>query len=219
MPRHGAVNKESDNRLDRAPLSVSAILDNRSNGGKKRLLDPAHYQVDETLQDGGLIHIRAIQPDDRERLLEHFHSLSEESVYYRFFGLKHSLTDQELTQFTQLDFVKHVGLVATGYADGLERLIGVSRYIRNPDESHAEVAFAVSDADQGRGIATLLLDHLSRIARAAGVEVFEASVLSDNSRMLEVFDHSGLPLSRTTDGGTVRVTMRLNPRKSDNSPT
>lgn len=180
----------------------------------------AHYQVDETLLDGGLIHIRAIQPDDRERLLEHFHSLSEESVYYRFFGFKHNLSDQELTQLTQLDFVNHVGLVATGYADGLEHMIGVARYIRNPDESHAEVAFAVTDAHQGRGIATLLLDHLSRIARAAGIEVFEASVLSDNSRMLEVFDHSGLAVSRRNDGGTVRVTMRLNPDKSDDdSPT
>jgi RimJ/RimL family protein N-acetyltransferase len=180
-------------------------------------LDLADYQVDEMLLDGGLIHIRAILPDDRERLLEHFHSLSEESVYYRFFGFKHSLSDQELTQFTQLDFIKHVGLVATGYADGHERLIGVARYIRNPDQTRAEVAFTVTDAHQGRGIATLLLDHLARIARAGGVEVFEATVLSDNSRMLEVFDHSGLPITHTTDGGTVRVAMRLNPEKSGGS--
>jgi GNAT superfamily N-acetyltransferase len=172
-------------------------------------LDPANYQVDETLHDGGLIHLRAIRPDDRDRLLEHFNSLSEQSVYYRFFGLKHSLSVNELNQLTQLDFVKHVGLVATLYADGHEHLIAVGRYIRNPDESHAEVAFAVTDAHQGRGIATLLLDHLSRIARAGGVEVFEATVLSDNSRMLEVFDHSGLSISRTSDGGTVRVTMQL----------
>jgi RimJ/RimL family protein N-acetyltransferase len=178
-------------------------------GDCEALLDPANYQVDETLRDGGLTHIRAIRPDDRERLLEHFNSLSEQSVYYRFFGLKHSLSDHELIQLTQLDFVKHVGLVATLHADGHERLIAVARYIRNQDESHAEVAFAVTDAHQGRGIATLLLDHLSRIARAGGVEVFEATVLSDNSRMLEVFDHSGLAISRTSDGGTVRVTMQL----------
>jgi RimJ/RimL family protein N-acetyltransferase len=181
------------------------------------LLDPARYQLDETLLDGGLIHIRAIQPDDRERLLEHFHSLSEESVYYRFFGLKHSLSDHELTQFTQLDFVTHVGLVATAFSDGLEHFIGVARYIRAPGESHAEVAFAVSDAHQGRGIATLLLNNLAKIARSAGVQIFEASVLSGNSRMVEVFEHSGLPVSRTSDGGTVRVTMRLSPEKSDES--
>jgi RimJ/RimL family protein N-acetyltransferase len=180
-------------------------------------LDPAHYQVDETLLDGGLIHIRAIKPDDRERLLEHFHSLSEESVYYRFFGFKHNLSDQELTQFTQLDFVKHVGLVATGYAGGHERFIGVARYIRNPDESRAEVAFAVSDAHQGRGIATILLNHLGKIAGSTGIEIFEATVLSDNSRMLEVFDHSGLAVSRKNDGGTVRVTMRLNPERPHDS--
>ncbi|HTT75743.1 MAG TPA: GNAT family N-acetyltransferase [Candidatus Binataceae bacterium] len=171
-------------------------------------MDPAHYQVDETLRDGGLIHIRSIRPNDRERLLEHFKSLSEQSVYYRFFGLKHSLSDKELTQFTQLDFVKHVGLVATAYSDGHEYLIGVARYIRN-NESHAEVAFAVSDAHQGRGIATILLKHLARIAREAAIEVFVATVLAGNSKMLEVFDHSGLAVSRNTAGGEVHVTMRL----------
>ncbi|HEX4210149.1 MAG TPA: GNAT family N-acetyltransferase, partial [Candidatus Binataceae bacterium] len=142
-------------------------------------------------------------------LLEHFNSLSERSVYYRFFGLKHSLSDRELTQFTQLDFVNHVGLVATGDVGGREQLIGVARYIRKPGESHAEVAFTVTDAHQGRGIATVLLDHLARIARAGGIEVFEATVLSDNGRMFEVFDHSGLAISRMTDGGTVRVIMHL----------
>jgi GNAT superfamily N-acetyltransferase len=170
---------------------------------------PSHYYADETLRDGGLIHIRALAPDDRERLAEHFHSLSEESVYYRFFGLKHGLSAQELTQLTDLDFVNHVGLVATLYQDGHEHFLGVARYIRGSHSKTAEVAFAVTDAHQGRGIATLLLNHLGRIARAAGIESFEAVVLSDNSKMLEVFDHSGFAVSRTTDNGTVRVILRL----------
>ena len=95
-------------------------------------MDPANYQVDETLHDGGLIHLRAIRPDDGARLLEHFNSLSEQSVYYRFFGLKHSLSASELSHLTQLDFINHVGLVATLYDNGHERLIGVARYIRTP---------------------------------------------------------------------------------------
>jgi RimJ/RimL family protein N-acetyltransferase len=179
--------------------------------------NPSRYHADETLRDGGLVHVRAITPDDRDRLAAHFHSLSEESVYHRFFGLKHHLSEQELTYLTRLDFVNHVGLVATLYLDGNEQFIGVARYIRGDDLKRAEVAFAVSDAHQGRGVGTLLLDHLGRIARAAGIEIFEAIVMSDNSKMLEVLDHSGYPLSRKSENGTVRVTMLLEQSQLDNS--
>ncbi len=55
------------------------------------VIDPATYRTEEVLRDGGSIHIRAIRPDDRERLLEHFKSLSEQSIYYRFFGIKRTL--------------------------------------------------------------------------------------------------------------------------------
>ena len=70
--------------------------------------DPAHYSAEELLRDGGSIHVRSIQPDDRERLLHHFKELGEDSRYHRFFGVKRSLNEAELTQLTQLDFVNHV---------------------------------------------------------------------------------------------------------------
>jgi RimJ/RimL family protein N-acetyltransferase len=116
------------------------------------LAPAADYAADEVLRDGGSIHIRAIRPDDRERLREHFHGLSEKSIYFRFFGLKRSLNDAELTRLTNLDFVDHVALAATLRDDRGERFIGVARYIRCPDRSRAEVAFAVLDEHQGRGI-------------------------------------------------------------------
>src|SRR5215467_11762351 len=140
-------------------------------------LDPAHYSAEEILRDGGSIHVRAIRPDDRERLLRHFKELSEDSRYHRFFGVKRSLTEADLNRLTQLDFVNHVGLVATLRQAGEERFIGDARYVRGDDPAHAEVAFAVVDDHQGRGIATLLLEHLSRIARVAGILEFEADVL------------------------------------------
>jgi membrane protein DedA with SNARE-associated domain len=81
--------------------------------------DPRHYAIEEVLRDGGSIHVRAICPDDRERLLAHFHRLSARSVYFRFFGAKRRLTDAELDRFTRLDFVHDVGLVATLLAAAL----------------------------------------------------------------------------------------------------
>lgn len=171
----------------------------------EKISAPSTYEAEEILRDGGSIHVRAIRPDDRERLLDHFKRMSEQSIYHRFFGIKRSLTDEELVRFTQLDFVSHVGLVATLRRDGDERFIGVARYVRGANPARAEVAFAVVDEHQGRGIGAVLLEHLSRIARAAGITEFEANVLGDNNRMLEVFAKSGFRARRTAASGVIHV--------------
>ena len=153
-------------------------------------LEARNYSAHEVLRDGGSIYIRAIRADDKERLLDHFRHMSQDSIYHRFFGLKHSLTEQDLVRFTEVDFTTHVALVATLRTGGDERFIGVGRYVVS-GPGRAEIAFAVLDEHQGRGIGTVLLDHLGRVARAAGIVEFQADVLGDNNRMLEVFGKSG----------------------------
>ena len=77
------------------------------------------YSAEEILRDGSSIRVRAIRPDDKQRLADHFNQLSAQSVYFRFFRSKKRLTEQELVQFTEIDFVRNVGLVATlGQGDG-----------------------------------------------------------------------------------------------------
>ena len=169
--------------------------------------DLTSYSAQEVLRDGGSIYVRAIRPDDRDRLLRHFRELSEQSVYHRFFGVKRTLSDAELVGMTDLDFVTHVGLVATLGEGSEERFIGVARYVRGADPTRAEVAFAVIDEHQGRGIATVLLEHLSRIARAAGITEFEADVLGDNNRMLEVFAKSGFRVRRSAQAGVIHLSF------------
>ena len=75
--------------------------------------DARHYAADALLRDGGSIHLRAIRPDDKPRLLALFSHLSSRSMYFRFFRAKKTLTDEELRYFTELDFVRNVALVAT----------------------------------------------------------------------------------------------------------
>ncbi|HVA69185.1 MAG TPA: GNAT family N-acetyltransferase [Candidatus Binataceae bacterium] len=164
------------------------------------------YARHEVSRDGGSIFIRAIRSDDKERLLEHFRHLSAESVYHRFFGIKRTLTDDDLVRFTELDFVNHVGLVATLRDDGVERFIGDGRYMRM-DKTRAEVAFAVLDEYQGRGIGTLLLEAMLGIARAAGITEFQADVLGDNNRMLEVFARMGFRVRRAIESGVVHLSF------------
>ena len=164
-----------------------------------------NYSVDVKLLDGASIRIRAIRPDDKHRLHDHFKSLSERSVYLRFMGFRRDLSAADLAQLTELDFKAHVGLAATLIENGCERFIGVGRYIRGANPHRAEVAFAVLDEWQGHGIATSLLEHLRRIANANGIAEFEAEVLSDNSQMLEVFAHSGFKARAPMESGVVRL--------------
>ena len=169
-----------------------------------------NYCVDEILRDGGSVRVRAVRPDDRERLIETVARLSEHSLYMRFFTAKRSLTEKELDFFTELDFVNHVGLAVTLREADNEQIIGIGRYIVGDgpwDRPRAEAAFTVVDEHQGRGIGTLLLEHLAILARDRGVREFDADVLGENKAMLSVFLRSGLPVRRTTDAGVVHVSF------------
>ncbi len=174
-------------------------------------VDAAAFSVDRVLRDGGSIHVRAIRPDDKGRLLDHFGRLSARSVYFRFFGVKTRLTDDELRQFTEVDFRDRVALVATLRHGADEEIIGVGRYaLAATDPGHprrAEVAFAVADAHQRRGIGAVLLEHLAEIARAHGVEEFEADVLGENNAMLAVFLRSGYRVTRALEHGEFHLTF------------
>ncbi len=171
-------------------------------------LNPRTYAVDEVLRDGGPIHIRAITPGDKDLLFAHFSGLSPDSRYTRFFGAKRTLTLDELAGFTELDFDNQVGLTATMMDGGKERFIGIGRYFRTQDRTAAEVAFAVLDEYQGRGIASLLLEHLRRIAYQGGIEEFVADVMVSNHHMLDVFRDSGFQRKSFSQGGVVHVSLR-----------
>jgi len=169
-----------------------------------------NYCVDEILRDGGSVRVRAVRPDDRERLRDSIARLSAESLYLRYFTAKRSLTEKEIDAFTQLDFVGRVGLAVTLREADTEQIIGVGEYIVGPgpwDRPRAEVAFTVVDEHQGRGIGTLLLEHLAKLARARGIREFDADVLGQNRPMMSVFLRSGLPVRRTNEAGVVHMSF------------
>ncbi|MGE3539480.1 MAG: GNAT family N-acetyltransferase [Candidatus Tectimicrobiota bacterium] len=173
--------------------------------------DPRHYASEELLRDGGAIRIRAIRPDDKQRLLDLFAHLSSRSVYLRFFQSKQRLSEEELRYFTELDFVHNAALVATHQEEGNEHILGIGHYYGIQDNgrptTRAEIAFEVADAHQGRGIGTLLLEHLAVLARAQGIETFEAYVLGENNRMLQVFERSGFSVQRALEKGVLHLSF------------
>src|SRR5579885_1888048 len=166
-----------------------------------------NYSARGILTDGSSILIRAIVPEDRQRLRAHFQRLSPESAYFRFMVHKKRFSEEDLDRFTQLDYVRRFGLAATRRYPDDEHIIGVGMYAASDGQQphSAEVAFTVEDEFQGRGVGTLLLEHLCRIAHANGIIRLEADVLAGNARMLEVFARSGFNVSRSMENGVVRV--------------
>ncbi len=172
------------------------------------------FSVVVPLRDGGLIRIRAIRPDDKERLLDHFRRLSPASIYQRFFGVKKALTPLELKLFTEMDFEDDVGLAATIGDGPSERFVGVGRYVLEEARAHAgqrraEVAFAVADEHQGRGIATQLLAQLVPFARKNRIAALDAEVLNENVHMLHVFSRMGFAARHPASGGTLQLSLPI----------
>ncbi len=170
---------------------------------------PAHWEADVVLADGGTAHVRPIRPADADRLRAFYSRLSPESIYFRFFGPRPRLSDREVTRFTTVDYESRVALIATIGAE----MVAVIRYDRTgPGE--AEVAFLVEDAHQGRGVASVLLEHLAATARERGIERFVADVLPANMKMMGVLRQAGYTAESSFADGVVRMTLDLTPTET-----
>jgi RimJ/RimL family protein N-acetyltransferase len=174
--------------------------------------------VQDTLKDGTRVTIRAVRPDDGDRIHAAFRHLSRESVYKRFMGYKRDVSEAELRHITGVDFKRDVALLVTTGAGDDEIVIGGASYFAidsNTPSQRAELAFTVEQEYQAQGMASRLLRRLIRFARQRGVLQFEADVLSGNLPMLHVFRASGLPMKVEQDGDAVHVTLSLRPEPGE----
>jgi GNAT superfamily N-acetyltransferase len=162
---------------------------------------PSDLEFDAVSLEQFHIRVRPIRPDDANGLVQFHDHLSDRSCYLRFFSLHRHLSPKEVDRFTRIDYQDRLALVAEH--DG--RLIAVARYDRCPETADAEVAFVVADDCQQHGVGSLLLDALADAARERGVETFVADTLEENLTMLNVFTHSGFPITRRYEYGTVSL--------------
>ena len=168
---------------------------------------PGNWEADVLLADGGTMHLRPIGPDD-VGLLEAFHERqSPESIYFRYFSPRPTLSKADLERLTRVDYVDRmafIGLIG-------DELVGVARYDRYPTTEYAEVAFFTDEAHRGRGVATMLLEYLAAAARAHGLSGFIAQVLPENRRMLSVFARAGFDVKSHFADGVIEVTLGIEP--------
>jgi acetyl coenzyme A synthetase (ADP forming)-like protein len=167
----------------------------------------APYPVDReahvVLRDGTVAHIRPIRRSDEPALLEFLNALSDDDRRLRFFSLSSDLSRTAHAE-ADVDYVKSLGLLALVGPE--ERIVGHALYVPSGD-AVAEVAFAIAGAYQGRGLATLLLGQLAEAATTNGIDTFEAVVLPENRRMLEVFRESGFAVHTKYAWDTIEVSF------------
>jgi acetyl coenzyme A synthetase (ADP forming)-like protein len=174
-------------------------------------VDPAWCVCDAVLADGGTVHVRPITGEDGPGLTAFHAGLSKETVYLRFFGVHPKLSDSEVERYTHVDHDKRMALVATLRG----QIIGVARYDRAEEGAEeAEVAFVVADEHQGRGIGTLLLEHLAAFARTRGIKRFWADTLPQNQPMREVFRRAGFVEQARFEQGVVNVWLDIEPTEA-----
>ncbi|MDT0170168.1 GNAT family N-acetyltransferase [Pseudarthrobacter sp. BRE9] len=168
---------------------------------------PEHWEADVVLRDGGTAHLRPIHPSDADAVQAFHTGQSQNSIYMRFFAFKARLSAKELKRFTEVDYKDRVAFVITIRGE----IIGIGRYDRLPDPTEAEVAFNIADAHQGRGIGSILLEHLAAAAHENGIRKFTAEVLPENRKMLMVFSDAGYDVKRHFDDGVVSLEFNIDP--------
>ncbi|MET0441743.1 MAG: GNAT family N-acetyltransferase [Casimicrobiaceae bacterium] len=147
---------------------------------------PVELVGDVLLADGTPLVVRPIRPEDAELERAFVHGLSDQTRFFRFFYQLHELTPAMLARFTQVDYDRELALVAiAGDPKEREALVGVARYIANPDGESAEFAVVVADDWQRRGVAHMLMERLIAAAHRRGLARIEGTVLRANHNMLK----------------------------------
>jgi acetyl coenzyme A synthetase (ADP forming)-like protein len=148
------------------------------------------------------LHIRPVAAGDRPAIDAFLHALSPEAIGFRFFGAVD--LDWAANWAVDVDYADRYALVATSGAE--QEIVAHAAYVRT-GPGRAEVAFLVSERWQGHGIATIMLAHMAAVAERHGIALFTAEVLPHNRRMIDVFRHSGFPVSERQAGDVVEIEL------------
>jgi acyl-CoA synthetase (NDP forming)/GNAT superfamily N-acetyltransferase len=165
----------------------------------------AQASVYALLTDGTTIEIAPAGPQDFEAVRQMHATMSPDNAYLRFFNLSPLAAEREAKRVCREPGADHAALLAWIGS----QLVGVASYEPTGKAGLAEIAFAVADHMHGRGIATLLLEHLVSLARRRRLAAFTAETLATNAAMLRVFADAGLPAQRRLADGLIELTFPL----------
>ena len=174
---------------------------------------PARQEREWPLKGGVLVTVRPIHPDDAQMLQAFVRGLSAESRYFRFASAIAELPPRVLARFTLIDYDREMALVAVlkgkeGQNDTGDRIVGVSRFITNPDGTSCEFSLAVDDGLKGQGLGTRLMQSIIEAARAKGLTEMMGLVLSNNTAMLRLVTSLGFTVTANTEDPDFRTATK-----------
>ncbi len=164
---------------------------------------PVHREATIVLRDGSTLFVRPVKEEDAADLSRFFSNLSLESRVFRFFAAVAN-ADSSVKRMVDVDYSSRYGIVAVSGAE--HEIVGHAMYVAT-ERGKAELALAVADAYQGRGLGTILLGQLAEAAAQSGIRVLEAVVRPENHRMLEVLRESGFPIESRSEPGEIHAEL------------
>ncbi|MDZ4360103.1 MAG: GNAT family N-acetyltransferase, partial [Variovorax sp.] len=199
VDEHGAVSVDARIVVD---SSTQAVAGPAGNGYQHLAIMPypARYRREWPLPGGGAYVVRPVHPNDAQMLQALVQGLSPESRWFRFVSRFHELPPSMLSRFTLIDYDREMALVATimersttpdGTVLDTERIVGVSRYITNPDQTSCEFSLVVADEFSGKGIGSRLMESIIDVARDRGLSEMDGLVLAGNPDMLKLVRRLG----------------------------
>jgi RimJ/RimL family protein N-acetyltransferase len=170
---------------------------------------PEHMETRKSTRRGQAILLRPVRISDEPLIKDFFYSLSDRSMYRRFLTPTWEMSHERLQNFVVIDYTKEIIILAVVEDEGRETLVGLGEYYLDEERLWANVAFAVRDSYQNRGVGTELLAFLVHIARRQGLFGLTAEVLKENEPMLRVFDKVVGTAERTSADESWDLRIRL----------
>jgi GNAT superfamily N-acetyltransferase len=170
---------------------------------------PESLETYRTTKTGFKLFLRPVKISDEDLLKDFFYSLSDSSLYRRFISLRRDMPHERLQDFVVIDYTKELIIMAVVGKEASEQIVGVGQYGLNKASHTAEVAFAVRDDYQGKGIGSELLSYLTYLAKREGLLGFTADVLADNRPMLRVFEKGGFDIRRKVESGVYELSLKF----------
>jgi len=173
---------------------------------------PDEFETHSFDKKGAKIFMRPIKPTDEQMVRDLFYSFSKETIYYRFLSWGSSTLDESIKKILNIDYDKEMVSVAIVKEKNVEKIVGIASYSLDPSTGFAEVAIAIQDDWQNRGIGTLLFRHITELAKKKGVKGFVAYISDRNRKASRLIQKIEAKIEARWEEGVYKVLAKFNER-------
>ncbi len=168
---------------------------------------PENLETYRTTEERLEIFLRPVKINDEPLLKDFFYSLSDSSLHRRFISERKDMPHERLQEFVIIDYTKEMVILAVLKKGEKEEVIGMGQYSIDESTHTAEVAFAIRDEYQNKGVGSEILAYLTFLAKRQGLLGFTAEVLMENQPMLHLFEKMGFDIEKRSTTGVYELKM------------